>query len=201
MDTFAAIWMVHMLMLATMHAGWQQASGAVWSRHHVCVGIGGEVHSSFCLTAGSDPGRNVLHAVRWVAGDVRPSTFACVRVLSQWRCIVCSGMITAVGLSNLQLVDLNSSRNLFVLGFSMFFGLTLPAHLDTHPNSINTGECDACLRECTYQVNVLQPLGECVIIVWQCRCPWTGSDPHRSFVHWDVCWRFSGFLPGQHHSR
>lgn len=51
-----------------------------------------------------------------------------------------SGMITAVGLSNLQLVDLNSSRNLFVLGFSMFFGLTLPTYLDTHPNSIQTGE-------------------------------------------------------------
>ncbi|RVE63449.1 hypothetical protein OJAV_G00136390 [Oryzias javanicus] len=49
------------------------------------------------------------------------------------------GMITAVGLSNLQLVDLNSSRNLFVLGFSMFFGLTLPTYLDTHPNSISTG--------------------------------------------------------------
>lgn len=49
-------------------------------------------------------------------------------------------MITAVGLSNLQLVDLNSSRNLFVLGFSMFFGLTLPAYLDAHPKSINIGE-------------------------------------------------------------
>ncbi|XP_038563616.1 solute carrier family 23 member 1 isoform X2 [Micropterus salmoides] len=49
------------------------------------------------------------------------------------------GMITAVGLSNLQLVDLNSSRNLFVLGFSMFFGLTLPTYLDTHPKSIHTG--------------------------------------------------------------
>jgi len=36
------------------------------------------------------------------------------------------GMITAVGLSNLQFVDLNSSRNLFVLGFSMFFALMLP---------------------------------------------------------------------------
>ncbi|XP_017296453.1 solute carrier family 23 member 1 isoform X2 [Kryptolebias marmoratus] len=49
------------------------------------------------------------------------------------------GMITAVGLSNLQLVDLNSSRNLFVLGFSMFFGLTLPTYLDAHPNAISTG--------------------------------------------------------------
>ncbi|XP_072562422.1 solute carrier family 23 member 1 [Paramormyrops kingsleyae] len=49
------------------------------------------------------------------------------------------GMITAVGLSNLQSVDLNSSRNLFVLGFSMFFGLMLPNYLDTNPGSIRTG--------------------------------------------------------------
>lgn len=32
-------------------------------------------------------------------------------------------MITAVGLSNLQFVNLNSTRNLFVLGFSVFFAL------------------------------------------------------------------------------
>jgi nucleobase transporter 1/2 len=31
--------------------------------------------------------------------------------------------IAAVGLSNLQAVDLNSSRNLFVIGFSIFFAL------------------------------------------------------------------------------
>ncbi|XP_073790873.1 solute carrier family 23 member 1 isoform X1 [Danio rerio] len=49
------------------------------------------------------------------------------------------GMITAVGLSNLQSVDLNSSRNLFVLGFSMFSGLMLPNYLDAHPGSIKTG--------------------------------------------------------------
>ncbi|NXS97141.1 S23A1 protein, partial [Jacana jacana] len=49
------------------------------------------------------------------------------------------GMITAVGLSNLQFVDMNSSRNLFVLGFAMFFGLTLPNYLDSHPTAINTG--------------------------------------------------------------
>uniref|UniRef100_A0A452J3K9 Uncharacterized protein n=1 Tax=Gopherus agassizii TaxID=38772 RepID=A0A452J3K9_9SAUR len=49
------------------------------------------------------------------------------------------GMITAVGLSNLQFVDMNSSRNLFILGFAMFFGLTLPNYLDSRPNAINTG--------------------------------------------------------------
>ncbi|KAM9499913.1 solute carrier family 23 member 1-like isoform 1-T3 [Salvelinus alpinus] len=52
------------------------------------------------------------------------------------------GMITAVGLSNLQSVDLNSSRNLFVLGFSMFFGLMLPNYLDMHPGCIQTGAAE-----------------------------------------------------------
>ncbi len=37
--------------------------------------------------------------------------------------IVMFGLVAAVGLSNLQFVDLNSSRNLFILGFSLFFGL------------------------------------------------------------------------------
>ena len=62
--------------------------------------------------------------------------------------LVLSGMITAVGLSNLQFVDMNSSRNLFVLGFSMFFGLTLPNYLDSNPDAINTGAstCLTCLR-------------------------------------------------------
>jgi len=31
--------------------------------------------------------------------------------------------VTAVGLSNLQGVDLNSSRNIFIIGFSIFFAL------------------------------------------------------------------------------
>jgi xanthine/uracil permease len=61
-------------------------------------------------------------------------------------------MITAVGLSNLQFVDMNSSRNLFVLGFSMFFGLTLPNYLDSNPGAINTGTFYSLLspemREC-----------------------------------------------------
>jgi len=47
------------------------------------------------------------------------------------------GMITAVGLSNLQFVDLNSSRNLFVLGFSIFFSLMLPEWIKSNPGSLN----------------------------------------------------------------
>ena len=43
------------------------------------------------------------------------------------------GMIAAVGLSNLQFVDLNSARNLFILGFSFFMGLSLPEYFEAHP--------------------------------------------------------------------
>ena len=49
-------------------------------------------------------------------------------------------MIVSVGISNLQFVDLNSSRNLFVFGFSMFFGLSFPQWMNKNPNIINTGE-------------------------------------------------------------
>ncbi|XP_072289835.1 solute carrier family 23 member 2 [Eucyclogobius newberryi] len=56
------------------------------------------------------------------------------------------GMITAVGLSNLQFVDLNSSRNLFVLGFSIFFGLMLPSFLKQNPLVTGIIEIDQVLN-------------------------------------------------------
>ncbi len=43
------------------------------------------------------------------------------------------GVIAAVGLSNLQFVDLNSPRNLFILGFAFFMGLSLPAYISATP--------------------------------------------------------------------
>lgn len=43
------------------------------------------------------------------------------------------GMIASVGLSNLQFVDLNSARNLFILGFAFFMGLSVPEYFTDHP--------------------------------------------------------------------
>jgi nucleobase transporter 1/2 len=43
------------------------------------------------------------------------------------------GMITSVGLSNLQFVDLNSARNLFIIGFTLFMGLSVPEYFAHHP--------------------------------------------------------------------
>ena len=50
------------------------------------------------------------------------------------------GMISAVGISNLQFVDLNSTRNLFIFGFSFVFGLSLPQWIKEHPDAIQTGK-------------------------------------------------------------
>ena len=40
------------------------------------------------------------------------------------------GMIASVGLSNLQIVNLNNSRNLFIIGISFFCGLSVPYHFN-----------------------------------------------------------------------
>ena len=40
------------------------------------------------------------------------------------------GMIASVGLSNLQVVNLNNSRNLFIIGLAFFCGLSFPYHFN-----------------------------------------------------------------------
>lgn len=42
------------------------------------------------------------------------------------------GMIAAVGLSNLQFVNLNNSRNLFIIGISLFAGLSMSSYFSAH---------------------------------------------------------------------
>ncbi len=43
------------------------------------------------------------------------------------------GMIAAVGLSNLVLCDMSSARNLFIIGFAFFMGLSLPEYFAKFP--------------------------------------------------------------------
>ncbi|KAJ8777318.1 hypothetical protein J1605_014701 [Eschrichtius robustus] len=95
--------------------------------------------------------------------------------------LVLSGMITAVGLSNLQFVDMNSSRNLFVLGFSMFFGLTLPNYLDSNPDAINTGipEVDQIL---TVLLTTEMFVGGCLAFILDNTVP--GSPEERGLIQW-----------------
>ncbi|CAK8682676.1 unnamed protein product [Clavelina lepadiformis] len=51
---------------------------------------------------------------------------------------VAFGMITAVGLSNLQYIDFNSPRNLFIVGASLFMGLAVPEWMKANPGVIQT---------------------------------------------------------------
>ena len=46
-------------------------------------------------------------------------------------------MVTGVGLSNLQFVDLNSPRNLFIIGFALFAGLSLPEYVGPNTETIS----------------------------------------------------------------
>lgn len=50
------------------------------------------------------------------------------------------GMIASVGLSNLQFINLNSGRNLFILGFSLFMGLSVPEYFSANPVKIESAE-------------------------------------------------------------
>ena len=59
------------------------------------------------------------------------------------------GMIAAVGLSNLQFVNLNSARNLFILGFAFFMGLSVPEYFSSSPMAF----------EPAWLANILNTLG------------------------------------------
>ncbi|XP_019712019.1 solute carrier family 23 member 1-like isoform X2 [Hippocampus comes] len=62
--------------------------------------------------------------------------------------LIMFGVIAATGISNLQSTDMNSSRNIFVFGFSLFSGLVIPNWITKNPNVLVTGqsEVDAVLQ-------------------------------------------------------
>uniref|UniRef100_A0AAQ5Y8V1 Uncharacterized protein n=1 Tax=Amphiprion ocellaris TaxID=80972 RepID=A0AAQ5Y8V1_AMPOC len=59
--------------------------------------------------------------------------------------MVMFGVISAAGVSNLQYADMNSSRNIFIFGFSMFSGLVIPNWILSNPKAITT-ELDQVLQ-------------------------------------------------------
>ncbi|KAM7002881.1 xan_ur_permease domain-containing protein [Tautogolabrus adspersus] len=62
--------------------------------------------------------------------------------------LVMFGVISAAGVSNLQYADMNSSRNIFIFGFSMFSGLVIPNWILKNQKAIATGvvELDQVLQ-------------------------------------------------------
>uniref|UniRef100_A0A3Q3VVH2 Solute carrier family 23 member 1 n=1 Tax=Mola mola TaxID=94237 RepID=A0A3Q3VVH2_MOLML len=53
--------------------------------------------------------------------------------------MVMFGVITAAGISNLQSTDMNSSRTIFIFGFSMFSALSIPNWIMKNPGFLQTG--------------------------------------------------------------
>ncbi|NXQ72777.1 S23A1 protein, partial [Quiscalus mexicanus] len=53
--------------------------------------------------------------------------------------LVMFGVIAAVGISSLQYTDMNSSRNIFIFGFSLFAGLTIPSWANKNSALLKTG--------------------------------------------------------------
>ncbi|KAG7167284.1 Solute carrier family 23 member 1-like 5 [Homarus americanus] len=90
-------------------------------------------------------------------------------------------IITAVGISTLHYVDLTSSRNLFVLGFSIFFGLSVPKWLEANPSYIQTG---APLLDQTLLVLLQTPmfLGGFLGLVLDNTI--SGTDEERGLLKW-----------------
>ena len=54
-------------------------------------------------------------------------------------CVYLLGMIVGVGLSSLQHCDMSSSRNLFIIGLSLFTGLAVPQWISANQSKVQTG--------------------------------------------------------------
>lgn len=91
------------------------------------------------------------------------------------------GMICAFGLGALQYVDLRSSRNLYIIGLSLFFPLVLCQWLQKHADAIQTGSdiLDATL---TVLLSTSILVGGTIGCVLDHMIP--GSDEERGIVAW-----------------
>ncbi|XP_039249475.1 solute carrier family 23 member 1-like [Styela clava] len=91
------------------------------------------------------------------------------------------GMITAVGLSSLQFVDLNSSRNLLVIGFSIIIGLALPNWVSSNENLLDTG-----IVELNQVVLVLLKTGMFIsgLVAFILDNTIPGTDEERGILKW-----------------
>ncbi|WP_408959201.1 uracil-xanthine permease family protein [Natrinema sp. 74] len=68
------------------------------------------------------------------------------------------GQIVAVGISNLRHVDLDSSRNTFVIGFALFVGLAIPAYMGNFESTIAFREAVGLEGTVAALVDAIDPL-------------------------------------------
>lgn len=94
------------------------------------------------------------------------------------------GMIVAVGLSNLQFVDMNAPRNLFIIGFAFFMGLSMPAYIGANP--ITAEGAHWLVQGLADITNTLgstgMAVGAVIAVVLDNIVP--GTDEERGLTHW-----------------
>ncbi|XP_033731827.1 solute carrier family 23 member 1-like [Pecten maximus] len=95
--------------------------------------------------------------------------------------VISFGMVTSVGLSNLQFVDLSSGRNLCIIGSSLLIGLMAPKYLNDNPGVINTGvgELDQAL---VVLLSTAMFVGGMLAFILDNTVP--GTDEERGILLW-----------------
>lgn len=93
------------------------------------------------------------------------------------------GMIASVGMSNLQFINLNSGRNLFIIGFAFFMGLSVPEYFTQTPVVL-----DASLKWLSDIINTLGTTGMAVgaFIAMFLDNTIPGTDEERGLVAWQT---------------
>ncbi|XP_076348388.1 solute carrier family 23 member 1-like [Tachypleus tridentatus] len=90
-------------------------------------------------------------------------------------------LVTGAGLSNVQFIDLHSSRNIFILGFSLFMGITIPKWFSGHPGTIDVGN-DVANQLITVLLNTSVFVGGLIAFVLDNSIP--GTDEERGLIKW-----------------
>uniref|UniRef100_A0A8C6TVR0 Solute carrier family 23 member 2 n=1 Tax=Neogobius melanostomus TaxID=47308 RepID=A0A8C6TVR0_9GOBI len=112
-------------------APWQ----SLWD-YHLCARLSGD----------ENIGALGITKVRWICHDFNGNPGKVGAIFSTIPTPVIGGMllimfsvIGAAGISNLQTTDMNSSRNIFIFGVSVFSALTIPNWIRKNPHAIDTG--------------------------------------------------------------
>jgi len=70
------------------------------------------------------------------------------------------GLISAVGIQQLAKADLSSDRNLFIAGFSLFMGLSVPAYFDGYVTMYSPGAADLLAGLPETARNIIESIGK-----------------------------------------
>ncbi|BBN14026.1 hypothetical protein Mp_6g08300 [Marchantia polymorpha subsp. ruderalis] len=75
------------------------------------------------------------------------------------------GIIAAIGISSLQFANMNSSRNIFIIGFALFMGLSVPRYFSEYETASGHGPAHTHARWFNDIMNTMFASGTTVVVV------------------------------------